>query len=58
MHSSSKSVEDDLVQVKAVDETIIKRLSSEKKSEKTQKPSNMESKIELPKNVKLKFGDD
>lgn len=56
--SSSKSVEDDLVQVKAVDETIIKRLSSEKKAEKTSKPANTESKIELPKNVKLKFGDD
>ena len=56
--SSSKSVEDDLVQVKAVDETIIKRLSSEKKTEKNTKPANTESKIELPKNVKLKFGDD
>ncbi len=56
--SSSKSVEDDLVQAKAVDETIIKRLSTEKKSDKTSKPANTESKIELPKNVKLKFGDD
>ncbi|MBE2218724.1 MAG: hypothetical protein IAE90_10995 [Ignavibacteria bacterium] len=56
--SSSKSVEDDLVQVKAVDETIIKRLSSEKKTEKNTKPANTESKVELPKNVKLKFGDD
>jgi len=55
---SSKSVEDDIVQAKIVDETIIKRLSTEKKSEKAAKPLNTESKIELPKNVKLKFGDD
>lgn len=56
---SSKTVEEDFIQSKAVDETIIKRLSStSKKSEKTVKPENIESKIELPKNVKLKFGDD
>jgi cytosine/adenosine deaminase-related metal-dependent hydrolase len=55
---SSKIVEDDLVQAKNVDETIIKRLHTEKKPEKSNKPLNAESKIELPKNVKLKFGDD
>jgi len=55
---SSKIVEDDLVQAKNVDETIIKRLHTEKKPEKSNKPVNAESKIELPKNVKLKFGDD
>lgn len=55
---SSKSVEEDIVQAKIVDETIIKRLGNEKKSEKSVKPANPESKIELPKNVKLKFGDD
>ncbi len=55
---SSKSVEDDIIQAKAVDETIIKRLGNEKKSEKQAKPVNTESKVELPKNVKLKFGDD
>ena len=55
---SSKIVEDDLVQAKNVDETIIKRLSTEKKPEKSNKPLNAESKIELPKNVKLKFGDE
>ncbi|HWA06722.1 MAG TPA: hypothetical protein VG961_09255, partial [Ignavibacteria bacterium] len=55
---SGKEVEDDIIQARIVDETIIKRLSNEKKSEKTPKPLNTESKIELPKNVKLKFGDD
>jgi len=55
---SSKSVEDEIVQAKIVDETIIKRLGNEKRSENVNKPVNTESKIELPKNVKLKFGDD
>lgn len=55
---SSKPVEDDIIQVKNVDETIIKRLTTEKRPEKPSKPQNTESKIELPKNVKLKFGDD
>jgi cytosine/adenosine deaminase-related metal-dependent hydrolase len=57
---SSKPVEDDLVQVKAVDESIIKRLPTEKRIEKTPQAANPDSKskIELPKNVKLKFGDD
>jgi cytosine/adenosine deaminase-related metal-dependent hydrolase len=54
----SKQVEEDFVQVKAVDETILQRLSSiEKKIDKT-KTTAPESKIELPKNVKLRFGDD
>mgnify|MGYP006330630443 FL=1 len=55
---SSKSVEEDIIQAKIVDETIIKRLSTEKKAEKPVKTLNTESRIELPKNVKLKFGDD
>lgn len=55
---SSKSVEDDIIQAKTVDETIFKRLGSEKKQEKTSKQPVTESKVELPKNVKLKFGDD
>jgi cytosine/adenosine deaminase-related metal-dependent hydrolase len=55
---SSKPVEDEIIQAKAVDETIIKRLGNEKKAEKTIQPVNAESKVELPKNVKLKFGDD
>ena len=55
---SSKSVEYDIIQAKTVDETIFKRLGSEKKQEKTSKQPVTESKVELPKNVKLKFGDD
>lgn len=55
---SSKPVEDEIIQAKAVDETIIKRLGSEKRSDKPTVPVNTESKVELPKNVKLKFGDD
>jgi hypothetical protein len=55
---SSKSIEDEIIQAKIVDETIIKRLGSEKKPEKSVKPVSSESKVELPKNVKLKFGDD
>ncbi len=55
---ASKSVEEDLVQVSSVDETIFKRLVAERKAETAPKPVNQESKVELPKNVKLKFGDD
>jgi cytosine/adenosine deaminase-related metal-dependent hydrolase len=55
---AGKSVEEDIIQAKNVDETIIKRLSVPKKPEKPVKPQHQESKIELPKNVKLKFGDD
>jgi cytosine/adenosine deaminase-related metal-dependent hydrolase len=54
----SRQVEEDFVQVRAVDETIMKKLSSvEKKTDKT-KTTAPESKVELPKNVKLRFGDD
>ncbi len=55
--SGSKPVEDEIIQAKVIDETIIKRLGAEKKPDK-QKHLNTESKVELPKNVKLKFGDD
>jgi len=60
--SDSKSVEDELIQVKSVDETIIKRLSTPidrkpLKADEKQKTPGLESKVELPKNVKLKFGD-
>lgn len=55
---ASKQVEDDIIQASAVDETIIRRLGSEKKAEKDTKHLKPESKVELPKNVKLKFGDD
>jgi len=55
---SSKPVEDDIIQAKNVDETIFKRLTTEKKPDSTLKNIKTESKIELPKDVKLKFGDD
>ncbi len=55
---ASKQVEEDIIQAKAIDETIIKRLGSEKKTDKESKQIRQESKVELPKNVKLKFGDD
>lgn len=55
---SVKSVDEELVKAKNVDETIIKRLTSEKPQTTASKNVNTESKIELPKNVKLKFGDD
>lgn len=53
----SKSVEDEIIQTKTVDEVIFKQLTPDKKPDKP-KQVNTESKIELPKNVKLKFGDD
>lgn len=56
--NASKLVEEDILQVKAVDETIIKRLGSDRRAEKSEKQASQESKVELPKNVKLKFGDD
>lgn len=56
---SGKTVEDEIIQVKAVDETIFKRLHSDKKTQDKQtSTASTESKIELPKDVKLKFGDD
>jgi hypothetical protein len=55
---ASKTVEEDIVQVSSVDETIIKRLVAERKADTAPKQVNQEGKVELPKNVKLKFGDD
>ena len=55
---ASLPVVQDIVQVKAVDETIISKLGTEKKTAKPEKTQNEDSKVELPKNVKLKFGDD
>jgi hypothetical protein len=49
--------DDDILPVKSVDDAIINNLSSVKKPDKN-KNANPESKVELPKNVKLKFGDD
>jgi Amidohydrolase family len=55
---ADKPVENEFVQAKIIDETIIRSLHTIKKADKTQITQNEESKIELPKNVKLKFGDD
>lgn len=52
-----KNIDDEFIQTKAIDESIMKRLSSDKKPEK-KTHTQYESKIELPKDVKLKFGDD
>jgi len=57
--SDSKTVEEEVVQVRAVDESILMRLSTGvKKPAEKPKPEGSDSKVELPKNVKLKFGDD
>jgi hypothetical protein len=54
----TNNMDAEIQQIKAIDEKIIKRQPlSEKKTEK-QKSSQEEGKVELPKNVKLKFGDD
>jgi hypothetical protein len=55
---ASKPVEEDIIQTKIVDEAVIKSLTSEKTVVKKQEKTSPESKVELPKNVKLKFGDD
>lgn len=52
-----KPEEEDIIQAKTIDEVIIRKLGSDKKSDNT-KMQNTESKVELPKNVKLKFGED
>jgi hypothetical protein len=52
-----KHLEEEILQVKSVDEKIISSLSPVKKIDKS-KNVNSESKVELPKNVKLKFGDE
>jgi cytosine/adenosine deaminase-related metal-dependent hydrolase len=63
LYTEIKDVEDlegEVLQSKIVDEKIIKQVSFEKKPEKKKSPPIPESKskIELPKNVKLRFGDD
>jgi len=56
--TEAKNMEVEILQIKSIDEILIKKLPpAEKKSVKI-KTSASESKIELPKNVKLKFGDD
>jgi hypothetical protein len=49
-------LQDELLHTKIIDEKIMKQTNIVKKSDK--KPATTESKIELPKNVKLRFGDD
>ncbi len=52
-----KGLEDEIIYSKIADAKLLKQVSLEKKPEKTESPKQ-ESKIELPKNVKLRFGDD
>jgi hypothetical protein len=51
----AKSVDEEVMRTKLADEKIIKQARTEKKKE--EQMSNEDSKVELPKNVKLKFGD-
>ena len=50
-------LQDEIMQSKLIDDKIMKQTTVVKKVEKKAPPVS-ESKIELPKNVKLKFGDD
>jgi hypothetical protein len=52
-----KEVEEEILHSKIIDDKILKQTAFDKKTEK-KKPPAPESKIELPKNVKLRFGDD
>lgn len=51
---NAKGIDEEVLRNKLTDEKIIKQASAEKKKEKPE--TNPESKVELPKNVKLKFG--
>lgn len=53
----AKGVEDEVLRSKIVDDKILKQVKDEKATADSQM-QNTESKVELPKNVKLKFGDD
>ncbi len=52
----ANEVEEEVQRTKLAEEKILKQARGEKKKE--EKMSNEDSKVELPKNVKLKFGDD
>jgi cytosine/adenosine deaminase-related metal-dependent hydrolase len=52
-----KAMDEEIVYSKMADAKILKQAVTEQKPEKTSQ-SNSEIKVELPKNVKLKFGDD
>lgn len=53
-YENAKGIDEEVLRNKQTDEKIIKQAATEKKKEKPE--SNPESKVELPKNVKLKFG--
>jgi len=53
----TKGIDDEIIYSKLADAKILKQAGMEKKKEK-EEYQQQESKIELPKNVKLKFGDD
>jgi cytosine/adenosine deaminase-related metal-dependent hydrolase len=55
--NKTKSVDEEINYSKIADVKILKQTVTEKNTDKD-KLKNVESKIELPKNVKLKFGDD
>lgn len=52
-----KEFDEEIQHNKLIDEKILKQSAYDKKIEK-KKPEGADSKIELPKNVKLRFGDD
>jgi cytosine/adenosine deaminase-related metal-dependent hydrolase len=52
-----KEFDEEIQHNKLIDEKILKQSAYDKKLEK-KKPEGADSKIELPKNVKLRFGDD
>jgi hypothetical protein len=52
----AKGVEEEVMRSKLADEKILKQVRSEKKKEEQMENEN--SNVELPKNVKLKFGED
>lgn len=52
----AKGVDEEVMISKLAEEKILKQVRTEKK--KDEQMANEESKVELPKNVKLKFGDD
>ncbi len=56
--SESNALEEEILQIKAIDEKILKKQGIPEKKISKPKVPQTESKIELPKNVKLKFGDD
>jgi hypothetical protein len=53
----TKGIDDEIIYSKIADAKILKQTGIEKKPKKPE-VQNADSKIELPKNVKLKFGDD